>query len=64
MKELTHNLEALYNSLPIEIAENNNCVKELYEMWLTGQDSDKVSAILHTNYHAVEKLNTALNIKW
>ncbi|KAF2883849.1 hypothetical protein ILUMI_22318 [Ignelater luminosus] len=64
LKELTHNLESLYNSLPVEIPENNNCVKELYEVWLTGQDSDKVTAILHTSYHAVEKLNTALNIKW
>lgn len=54
----------MYASLPIQIPEENKIVKDLYEKWLGGQDTDKSSALLHTQYHAVEKINTALNIKW
>lgn len=64
LKELTAELEDLYASLPARSPEDNVTVKKLYETWLGGQDSDKSNAILHTQYHAVEKMNTALNIKW
>lgn len=64
LKELTTELESLYAALPVRNPEENATVKRLYEIWLGGQDSDKSNAVLHTQYHAVEKLNTALNIKW
>lgn len=64
LKELTMELENLYASLPARSPEENVTVKKLYDGWLGGQDSDKSSAVLHTQYHAVEKMNTALNIKW
>lgn len=64
LKELTNQLEQLYSSLPVSTPESNCIIKQLYDMWLGGQDSDKSSVLLHTQYHAVEKMNTALNIKW
>ncbi|KAJ8978044.1 hypothetical protein NQ317_013572 [Molorchus minor] len=64
VKELTTQLENLYNSLPCASPEENQTVKKLYDSWLSGQESDKCHAILHTQYHAVEKLPNALNIKW
>lgn len=54
----------MYNKLPIAIPEDNKVVKELYETWLGGSDSDKSNSVLHTQYHAVEKPVNALNIKW
>lgn len=64
IKELTNNLEITYQSLPVVNPEENSEAKDLYERWLGGQDNDKAMALLHTQYHAVEKMNTALNIKW
>ncbi|KAJ8960017.1 hypothetical protein NQ318_009453 [Aromia moschata] len=64
IKELTTRLENLYESLPCTSPEENKVVKELYDSWLGGQESDKCNAILHTQYHAVEKAPNALNIKW
>lgn len=63
-KELTHKLEQLYRQLPIKNLTDDELVTELYEQWLEGNESDKAYAFLHTQYHAVEKMNTALNIKW
>lgn len=64
LKELTTQLEQIYESLPVEVPDESKTTEELYKTWLQGKESDKASSILHTNYHAVEKLNTALNIKW
>ena len=61
---MVENLLHLYNGLPKRNPEYNQIVKELYETWLGGVDSDKANAVLQTQYHAVEKTNTALNIKW
>lgn len=63
-KELTLQLEHLYSQLPVKNPEVDRLVNKMYDCWLEGQESDKASALLHTQYHAVEKLNTALNIKW
>ncbi|KAL3269619.1 hypothetical protein HHI36_008683 [Cryptolaemus montrouzieri] len=63
-KELTVQLEELYSSLPCKNPSDNEAVKELYEKWLEGSNSDKAANILHTKYHAVEKFINALNIKW
>lgn len=61
---MTAKLETMYKQLPLITPDENKIVKELYESWLGGQDSDKSSAVLHTQYHAVEKASNALNIKW
>lgn len=63
-RELTVKLEAMYQDLQKQIPEENNIVQELYHMWLGGIDSDKCSAMLHTQYQAVDKVATSLNIKW
>ncbi|XP_028138259.1 probable cytosolic Fe-S cluster assembly factor AGAP009023 [Diabrotica virgifera virgifera] len=64
VKDLLLEIEKLYDSLPTHLPESNKVVKELYDSWLQGEDSDKCSLILHTQYHAVEKSTNALNIKW
>ncbi|PSN44495.1 putative cytosolic Fe-S cluster assembly factor [Blattella germanica] len=63
-KELTGKLEMLYESLPKQVPEENQVVKDLYSSWLGGDHSDKCASLLHTKYHAVEKMASALNIKW
>lgn len=64
VKDLMLTLENIYSSLPLERPEENKKVQQLYETWLNGQESDKCNALLHTEYHAVEKMPNALNIKW
>nr|CAD7268249.1 unnamed protein product [Timema shepardi] len=63
-RELTTRLEALYSSLPQRAPEDNPTLERLYSRWLAGPHSDKSRAMLHTTYHAVEKMNTAITIKW
>ena len=64
LKELTNRLEKLYFELPVQSPRSNPLVQELYSSWFGGTGSDQISSILHTSYHSVEKMNTALNIKW
>ncbi|KAI8435348.1 hypothetical protein MSG28_003673 [Choristoneura fumiferana] len=63
-RDLLAHLEAAYAQLPVSIPEDNQLVRRLYSEWLHGRDSDKAKAMLHTTYHAVEKSDVALNIKW
>lgn len=63
MKELTRELEDMYRSLPKSQPDNDD-VKVIYEEFLGGKNSDKAQKLLHTSYHAVEKMSTALTIKW
>ena len=62
-RELTAELELIYRSLP-KAEPDNEDVKKVYEEFFDGAASDKVQQLLHTSYHAVEKMTTALNIKW
>lgn len=62
-RELTAELEQIYRSLPKSTPDNDE-VKTIYEDFLDGRGTEKVQEVLHTNYHAVEKMTTALNIKW
>ena len=64
VRELIIELETMYKNLPNSIPEQNEDVKQLYANFFNGQHSEKTKALLHTSYHQVEKLNTALNIKW
>ncbi|KAI1233638.1 hypothetical protein IHE44_0004076 [Lamprotornis superbus] len=63
-KEELQQVERLYESLRAEIPEENQAVRELYQHWLGGWGSEGALAVLHTQYHAVERANSALNIKW
>ncbi|CAH3188973.1 unnamed protein product [Porites evermanni] len=63
-KELLSRLDELYNSLRSRKPSENPAVEKLYDEWLGGESSEKAREMLHTKYHEVEKLNTALNIKW
>jgi len=63
VRELTQQLEELYKQLPRSDPDNTH-TKHVYSEFLGGTQTDKSEKLLHTNYHAVEKLNTALNIKW
>uniref|UniRef100_A0A8C3I914 Nuclear prelamin A recognition factor-like protein n=1 Tax=Chrysemys picta bellii TaxID=8478 RepID=A0A8C3I914_CHRPI len=63
-KDLLQQVEKLYESVKTEIPERNRTVKELYEQWLGGTNSEKAGTTLHTAYHAVEKMNSGFNIKW
>lgn len=62
--QLTKQLEGMYECLDKDLPENNEVVRNLYNSWLQGKDSDKARAMLRTQYHAVEKNSVALNIKW
>ncbi|XP_037973833.2 probable cytosolic Fe-S cluster assembly factor GJ13047 isoform X1 [Plutella xylostella] len=63
-RDLVARLESLYSSLPLASPAHNRLLRRLYADWLDGEDSDKARATLHTTYHAVEKSDIALNIKW
>lgn len=63
VRELTQQLEELYKKLPRSDPDNSD-TKQIYADFLNGADAEKCVELLHTSYHAVEKLNTALNIKW
>ncbi|XP_050663755.1 probable cytosolic Fe-S cluster assembly factor GI11683 [Leptidea sinapis] len=63
-KERVGELETLYRGLSLAEPERNAAVARLYSEWLGGAGSDKAAAILHTKYHALEKQDIALNIKW
>lgn len=63
-RELVAQLEVLYNRLPLAVPAQSKTLRKLYAEWLGGKDSDKAKAMLHTAYHAVEKSDIALNIKW
>ncbi|XP_038066334.1 cytosolic Fe-S cluster assembly factor narfl-like [Patiria miniata] len=63
-KELLPRVEALYNSLNTRRPEDNPLLDQLVSDWLGGADTEKAHAMLETAYHAVEKMNNALTIKW
>uniref|UniRef100_A0A1Q3G5J1 Putative nuclear architecture related protein n=1 Tax=Culex tarsalis TaxID=7177 RepID=A0A1Q3G5J1_CULTA len=63
-RELTAELEAMYRSLPASNPENE-AVEMVYTTFLDNAgDNNMRKEFLHTSYHAIEKMNTALNIKW
>ncbi|CAH2307409.1 cytosolic Fe-S cluster assembly factor NARFL [Pelobates cultripes] len=63
-KDLLQRVEQLYESVRTEHPENSSQVQQLYEQWLGGNKSTRAEQALHTQYHAVEKINTGLNLKW
>ncbi|NWW76455.1 NARFL factor, partial [Climacteris rufus] len=63
-KEQLQQVERLYESLQPEAPEANQAVGQLYEHWLGGCSSPRALQVLHTQYHALERTNSAFNIKW
>lgn len=63
-KELLQQVERLYSMVRHEAPEDAPGVQELYQHWLHGEDSERASHLLHTQYHAVEKTNSGLSIRW
>ncbi|RLU25633.1 hypothetical protein DMN91_001790 [Ooceraea biroi] len=57
-------LENIYHKLPLSQPEENEVVQHLYQTWLAEENTDKVRAYFSTQYHEIEKMNTALAIKW
>ncbi|KAI8589801.1 iron hydrogenase [Geranomyces variabilis] len=49
----------------IQPPEANQAVAALYTEWLEGEDSEKARKMLHTEYHAVEKMDVnGLAVNW
>lgn len=63
-RELALKLESMYRGLPQSNPEKNQVAQNLYKTWLGGEYTDKASALFHTQYHEIKKMNTALAIKW
>ncbi|XP_069762903.1 cytosolic Fe-S cluster assembly factor narfl isoform X1 [Narcine bancroftii] len=63
-KDVLQQVEELYTTVKVQTPEVNQSIKQLYKQWLGSTDCTKTLKMLHTQYHAVEKLNSALNIKW
>ncbi|KAM4631908.1 cytosolic iron-sulfur assembly component 3 [Discoglossus pictus] len=63
-KDLLQRVEQLYDTVTTEPPEGNHQVTQLYEQWLGGSKSVTTQQALHTQYHAVEKINSGLTIKW
>lgn len=63
VREMNAQLVEFYQKLP-QSTVDGNATNEVYGKFFDGIDSDKAKSLLHTSYHAVEKMNTALNIKW
>ncbi|KMQ91805.1 putative cytosolic fe-s cluster assembly factor, partial [Lasius niger] len=63
-RELASILENAYHKLPLSKPEENKVVQNLYKTWLGGEHTDKVGAYFSTQYHEIQKMNTALAIKW
>lgn len=63
LHEMIDQLHQLYDHLPQSSVDSVEAMG-VYGTFLDGKDSDKSNMLLHTEYHAVEKMNTALNIKW
>ncbi|XP_077980347.1 cytosolic Fe-S cluster assembly factor narfl-like [Glandiceps talaboti] len=63
-KDLLVRVEELYHCVQHREPQDNTLVRQLYTEWLEGEDSDKARTMLHTQYHEIEKISTALNIKW
>jgi iron only hydrogenase large subunit-like protein len=64
-KELLKEVEAIYQDVQASSPEENEKVKEMYKVWLSGVYAPETKTKLHTQYHAREKINlNPLLIKW
>ena len=63
-KDLLNTVTELYEALPVVDVGVDPAVDAMYQDWLEGVGSEKAQKMLHTKYHEVEKITSALNIKW
>jgi len=63
-KELLSDVQAVYEAVKRRSPWDSAEVRQLYIDWLGGSDTDLARLHLHTRYHEVEKMNSALTIKW
>ena len=63
-KDRLNLVNELYNSVECVQPEHVQEVEKLYDEWLGGADSEKSKALLHTQYHHIEKNTNALVMKW
>lgn len=63
-KELLQKVEELYKSESPTSPEDNIHVSELYQSWFNSVGEERAKELLHTQYHAVEKMTNGLIMKW
>lgn len=63
-KELLQKVEELYKAERPLSPEDDTRVAELYESWLRSVGEERAKALLHTQYHTVEKMTNGLTMKW
>lgn len=65
-RELCSTLEEMYKELPesLNAHSDDQTYQKMYSIFFGGYQTDKASTLLHTQFHAVEKISNALNIKW
>lgn len=63
-KELLQKIEELYKSERPTSPEDDIHVAELYQSWFNSVGEDRAKVLLHTQYHAVEKMTNGLTMKW
>ena len=63
-KELLGRVDQIYQALGNRCPHTAPHLDQLYTDWLGGPDTDEARAMLHTQYHEVEKMTNALVIKW
>ncbi|KAJ7989715.1 hypothetical protein DPEC_G00307400 [Dallia pectoralis] len=63
-KELLQRVEDLYRAEQCVVPEEEQRVADIYHTWLHGVGEERARELLHTQYHAVEKTNNGLLVKW
>ncbi|KAI4822018.1 hypothetical protein KUCAC02_007586 [Chaenocephalus aceratus] len=63
-KELLQKVEDLYKEEHTLSPEEDTRVAELYQSWLHSVGEERAKELLHTHYHAVEKMINGLTMKW
>ncbi|RVE69490.1 hypothetical protein OJAV_G00078230 [Oryzias javanicus] len=63
-KELLQKVEELYKEERPLLPEDDPHVAEIYQTWLHSVGKDRAKELLHTQYHAVEKMTNGLTMKW
>ncbi|XP_061741186.1 cytosolic Fe-S cluster assembly factor narfl [Nerophis ophidion] len=63
-KEFLQKVEELYMAEQAQAPEEDCRVSELYQSWLLSVGEERAKELLHTRYHAVEKMTNGLTMKW
>ncbi|XP_017277336.1 cytosolic Fe-S cluster assembly factor narfl [Kryptolebias marmoratus] len=63
-KELLLKVEELYKAERPLLPESDTRVAEFYQGWLNSLGQKRAEELLHTRYHAVEKMTNGLTMKW